>query len=132
MNLERFFHKEWGEKLGCLMKVRNMDEKLVDEVPSYGVIATQCGKLVCAGFLRSVEGNFGMIDGLITDPSSSSAERHEAINLVVSSLIEAAKEFRMSVVMAFTIDDTVMARSGLYKFESMPHKLMKLSLEGEK
>ena len=128
MIMERYTeqHKQSFLKL---LSLRQMDVAISLEIPSYGVIVYECGEPVCLGFLRSVEGGYGMIDGLMTNPEFSPAIRHESLNLVVGAIIEAAKEFKMKLLMAFTSDDSVKGRASAFKFDAMPHTLIKLNLE---
>lgn len=132
MKLERYIEKWHKHLLAELIVARGIKESVLGEVPSYGVIALVEETPVCSGFLRNIENNMGMIDGLITNPKRSSAERHEALNLVVGNLIEAAKEFKMNILMAFTLDDSVKGRANAFNFEELPHTMIKLDISGEK
>lgn len=86
------------------------------DLPQNGYIALYRGEPMGAGFLRKVEGNFGQIDGLITNKDAPSDLRHSALELIVPNLINLSKNIGITRLMCFTRDTGTLMRSASYGF----------------
>jgi hypothetical protein len=111
-------------------KLRSMDLRLIDELPAIGTIALYKELGVAAAFLRCVEPNYGILDGLITNPEALPQLRNEAIDLCVEDIIKKSKKSKMKNLMATTIDEGVLKRSEKHGFLKLPHVSIILGLEG--
>ena len=83
---------------------------------------------VAAGYLRKCEGNYGMIDSVVTNPTSKPEVRDQALNYLIEMLLTQAYKMSMKVVTAFTFDDHTVERAKRYGFEVLPHKTIVKSL----
>lgn len=110
-------------------KLRKMDLQLIDELPVIGSIAIYKDLGVAAAFLRMVEPNYGIFDGLITNPEALPHLRNEAIDLCVKSIIEKAKKSKMKHLIATTIDAGIIERSKKHGFVGVPHASIILDLK---
>lgn len=114
------------------LKDRGMDSGMVADLPEIGYVAYMLHIPIAAGFLRKVEGNFALLDSLITDPVAPANVRDKAIDLVVNDLIGRAKIEKMSKLIAFSVDKNTILRSSKHGFVGLPHSVISLSLkEGE-
>lgn len=95
---------------------RNIDLWQKSYVPKVGFVATVDEKPVAMGFIRDVEGNLCMLDGLITDPTQLPEVRNKAIDSVVKKLIDTAKELNYMGMIALTVEETVIKRSLRHNF----------------
>lgn len=95
-----------------------------NEFPEYGYIAIDKDLPVAIAFLRRVEGGYAQIDGLCSNPEASPAQRHEALDSVISKVIDTAKELGIHRLVCFTKDQSVCERSKKYNFKPLPHVLI--------
>jgi hypothetical protein len=98
-------------------------------LPKIGYMVLLRNYPVAAGFLRRVEGGYAQMDGLTSNPMFGSLIRHEAINLVVNSLISDAKDLKLQGILAFTGDKSVIKRSEDIGFRVIEQTLIVLSLK---
>lgn len=95
------------------------------EIPENGLVIIKDNlEPICMGFIRHVEGGYGLVDGYITDPSQPAIERNEALSLLTEELIKLAKELGISALLANTVDDNTFKRSLKHGFSALPHALM--------
>lgn len=83
---------------------------------------------VAVGFLRRVEGGYGHIDGLISNPSTPSDVRHQAIDAIAHKLLQVAKEEGMEGVLVYSKDESTIVRSEKHGFVKLPHTLLAVDL----
>jgi len=100
----------------------------LNTLPKFGLIALDKGTPMAAGFIREVEGGFGMIDSFITDPEASSALRDEALNRITAKLIKIAKYNKVNQLIAYTVDKNTLVRSLSHGFVQLDHSVMALDL----
>lgn len=94
------------------------------EMPKYGYIAYIDGLPVAAAFLRRVEGGFGQLDGLVTDPLAPGVIRHEAIDAIVNEILKLAKELGIKAITAHSMDKSTLSRSAKHGFAALPHTMI--------
>ena len=100
-------------------------------LPKIGYISyTETGTPVAAGFLRKVEGGYGQIDTLVTNPNIPSEIRHKALTRVVDALIAAAKVEGLEGIISYTRDESVLKRAQTIGFRPCPHTVISLDLKG--
>lgn len=87
------------------------------EIPALGYVVYVNARATAMGFIRRVEGGFGQLDGLVSNPTSSSEDRHLAIDLLVSQLLDSAKELGITQIMAFSKDAGTLMRSERHGFK---------------
>lgn len=97
-------------------------------LPKIGYIALLNKQPIAAGFLRRVEGGFGQIDGLTSNPYFGSQIRHDGINKVVDSLIADAKDLKLNGIIAFTSDSGVKVRAEAIGFHIVEQSIIALRL----
>jgi hypothetical protein len=102
-----------------------------DEMPSIGYIAFEDEMPIAAAFLRKVEGGYGQIDGLVSNPECPCHLRHIAMDIVIKRCISDAKALKITQLMAFCKDESPIMRSKRLGFVELPHKLMALDLNGK-
>lgn len=102
----------------------------VRDLPEIGIVIT-LDHPIAAGFIRKVEGGYGLIDGYITDPSASPLDRHNALELLTTSLIEKAQELKFKGLLAFTKDNHTLLRSLSHGFSETHSYLVGLNLSGD-
>jgi hypothetical protein len=102
----------------------------LEAVPETGFVVVDDIIPVAIGFLRKVEGNMAMIDGVCTDPKAKAHVRHVALNLLTSRLIETAKAMKLIGLVAFVADPNTLERGEFFGFKILPgHHLVHLSLK---
>lgn len=116
------------EFLDSWLDKRDRSRWQTDQVPSTGFVYTIDDRPIAIGFIRKVEGNFCMLDGLITDPSQPGELRHIALDKVVEALILQAKELGYVSMIATTTEEDILERSVKHGFVKNPHNLIVLSL----
>jgi hypothetical protein len=109
-------------------KLRGMNLTLIDEIPMIGFIAFYKDLGIAAAFLRSVEPNYALLDGLITNPEALPYLRNEAIEGCVKVIIKKAKDLKLKQIMATSIDQGVLDRSKSHGFIKIPDTMIVLAL----
>lgn len=107
---------------------RAMPQEMVEELPSIGFIATNGNTIVGAAFLRTMEGDYGMFEGLITNPNCSSELRQQALAKLIPSILKKAEELKLNKILAFTHDKSVIFRAEECGFKTHPDNLIVLDL----
>ena len=103
--------------LNCLIELHKANNYLqIAEIrqktlPKIGYIAFFGETPIAAGFLRRVEGGFGQLDTLVSNPHFGSQIRHIAIDKVVTELLADAKVLNLEGIIAFTADLGVLRRA---------------------
>lgn len=101
---------------------------LIHEIPKVGFIALRDKEPVASAFLRRLEYNYGMIDGLITNPNSLPEYRHFAIDALIDKIKEKAIDLGIRRLIAFSVDKSTLARSSRLGFVQLPDTLIALDL----
>ena len=106
-------YKEYSHKSGMItmLEARHMDTTLWLDLPSFGLIAHEDGKVVAAGFLRRVEGGYAMLDSYITNPHATSDQRNRALDTITSKLISISNAHGVTKLFTFTLDQGIADRA---------------------
>ena len=129
MEIMRFDSQlHYDELISCL-RARDAYPTPKDELPTIGFVAFGGGKMIATAFLRRVEGGFAQLDGLMTNPSASSQERHVALDLVVDKLIEHARGLKIKHLIAFSNDSSTLLRSKAHGFVKQPYTMIAVDLK---
>ena len=94
------------------------------EIPELGVLITYKSVPIVAGFLRKVEGGFGIFDGYITNPEASSEKRNDALDLLTVELLRLAKEEHILGVFFNTHKPNIIKRAALHGFKLADEVMM--------
>lgn len=105
-----------------------MDKSLLNDLPEIGFLAFKDNKPIAAGFIRQCEGDYGLIDSFITNPTALPSHRDEALNLVTKQLVIKAKAMRLKMLTAYTTDENTRVRAEKHEFVKLPHSVMVLDL----
>lgn len=97
-------------------------------LPKCGFVARCDSGPIAVGFLRMVEGGYAQLDTLVSNAEMSSGLRHEGISMVVTELIERAKQLKLKGIIAFTEDHGVLARAAHLGFKLVPQTIISLPL----
>lgn len=112
----------------CL-KSREMDPALVNDLPSFGLIATdRGGSPIAFGFVRSMEGDYGVLDSYITNPEMSPETRDEALHRLTAKIIKIAKVSGFRQLFAFSVDEHTIMRAVSHGFQLGAHVFSALDL----
>lgn len=99
-----------------------------EEMPAIGFVAYYDGQPGAMAFLRRVEGGYGQLDGLVSNPESLGSHRSACIDAVVKEVINEAKAKGIKALMAYSIDKNTLVRSLSHGFVQQPHTLIALDL----
>jgi hypothetical protein len=124
MDVIAFNRKNHLELVSEWLKARGMNELLAQEVPQFGYICFNDHDAICAGFLRKVEGGYMFMDSLITNPLASPHLRDKAIDIVVTELIESAKDLGITKILANSTDSNTLERSKKHGFRALPERVV--------
>lgn len=87
-----------------------------DEIPEFGVVAYDGETPVAMGFLRRAEGSYGIFDGLVSNPDSPGAIRHQALDEVIAAVNEEADRLGIQTLIAWTRDENTRVRSAKHGY----------------
>lgn len=82
--------KHWN-LLEVWWKERGFIAPPLELLPPTGVIARVDGQFVCAGFLTKTDAGAAVLGHFVSDPEATSEHRHEALDAVISFLVQTAK-----------------------------------------
>lgn len=93
-------------------------------LPKIGYIVLLGKQPLAAGFLRRVEGGYGYIDTVVTNPHFGSQMRHQALEIIVKKLLEEAKDLRLRGLIGSTNDAGVLKRAKDLGFTEIDHRVL--------
>lgn len=131
MELIKFDKSVHMSALKLALKRHEHPEPTLESIPAVGYTVTQNGNYVAFCFLRKVEGGFGQIDGLTSNPEITGVERNAALNLVVEACLDEAKAIGITHLVAFCEKMAPISRGMKYGFKVLPHALVALDLNRE-
>ena len=91
MNVRGYTSKDYPN-LCHWLDARSLSIWKKEHVPQIGYVALADESPIVVGFLRLLEGNSAMLDGLCSNPDASAEKRNEAIDLVVQALLFTARK----------------------------------------
>lgn len=97
---------------------------LKEETPRIGFLAYIEDTPIACAFLRRVEGGFGQIDGLATNPHADCHLRNMAINGTITLLLNTAKSLKLKGLMVMTIDQSIVKRAEELGFVTTTSRLL--------
>lgn len=103
LNVKYFDHEDLPV-LNEWLRLRGNKPTEVYDLPAVGFMVSEGDFEIAACFLRRCEGGLGIIEGLTTNPTASSALRHAAIDMVVQCVIEEAKARDIGKLLTWTVD----------------------------
>lgn len=112
-------NKHFEPLVRCLVN-RSAYIPTMAEMPKLGYVTIEGNTVIAAVFLRRVEGGYGQIDGLTSNPHCSPEERHCAIDLAVTRLLEEAKKLNIVNLLCTSTDSGTIVRSEKYGFKKLP------------
>lgn len=111
-----------------LFSLREMDEK-VENLPESGFIVYNADQSpIAMGFLRLIEGNYGMLDSYISNPQKPSELRDQALDLITKNLINYSKTLGLNKLFAFSANEHIILRAYNHGFGRLPFKFTCLNL----
>jgi undecaprenyl pyrophosphate synthase len=129
MDVQAFNTALHYDTMAAWLKERESFIPSESDMPRIGYVIFNDHFPVAMAFLRRVEGNIAQLDGLCTNPSASSKERHEAIWLAVEEVMKACKELKIKHVMSFSTDAAIIDRSSNHGFSKHPAQVIYAKVE---
>lgn len=108
----RTFHQTDFEMVKKWYEDREMKCPPMSSFPELGFIIPE----VAAGFIAQTDSTVCLLEGYITNPTSSKQERDLALDEITDSLLEAAKELGYQHVLAFTSNTAIEERARAWGF----------------
>jgi hypothetical protein len=114
---------------------RNLPKECEDDLPFVGFIAFsenegfELSEAIAAGFLRSLEGGYGVLDSYISDPSYSALYRHDAFCKINRQLIDIGKQMGMKKILAFSLEASLIDRVCQDGFIRVPYDFAVLQFD---
>ena len=84
-----------------------------------------------AGWLYLTNSNIALIEGIVSDPDSTSSLRRESLNKLVGCLIDFAVHLGYTQIMGVTKHPGIEALGKRYGFKSLPHTVIYLDASDE-
>lgn len=112
------------------LKARGLPETTGLDLPDLGILAST-HMPIAAGFIRTAEGGYGILDSFVTDPEALPSDRDQCLDAVVKALLDVAPSLKISRMLAFSADKNTMSRAKKFGFTIQPHVFSTLSLGQE-
>lgn len=104
IRFEQYDREAHRQAMISLLKSRNMPIDYELTLPVTGMLAYgEDGTVLACGFIRYIEGGYGMMDSFITNPDSPVMIRAEALMFIMKMLQESAKG-QLKFLMVLTIE----------------------------
>lgn len=87
-----------------------------EQLPDFGLVAYDGETPVAMGFLRLAEGNYAILDGLITNPTSSPLTRDASLDELVVAITRESDRRGIAKLVAWTRDENTKVRSDKHGF----------------
>lgn len=84
-----------------------------------------------AGWLYLTNSNIAIIEGIISDPDSTSSLRRESLNKLIGCLIDFAVHLGYTQIMGVTKHPGIQTLGKRYGFKSLPHTVIYLDASDE-
>lgn len=97
--------------------------------PKMGYMTFYRGTPVACAFLREVEGGYGILDGLCTNPDFPGDQRSVAIDMVVEALMRDAASNGVTALIAWSHDKNTLLRSAKHGFVKFPQTMIIANLK---
>jgi len=97
-------------------------------LPQIGFIAHLGEQPGAAGFLRTIEGGYVMIDNLVSNAALPPGDRHVCMTEVINTLIQTAKDLKFKGILCHTKDEGVLKRAAALGFAIVPQTVIALPL----
>lgn len=99
--------------LHTMHKTQNADlPEISSYLPEIGfIVRDEKNTPVAAGFLRKLEGNFGMLDTYVSNASLPAETRHQAIELITQTIEITAKNLGLNGLLFFTAHNSIGQRA---------------------
>lgn len=113
LNLVPYKHKYLKDihELHTSQKYAGISNITTATLPKIGYLVYIGDQPIACGFLRRVEPYYGQIDTLASNAFFGSNIRHEAIKLIVDTIIDEAKHLKLKGLICHTSDAGVLARA---------------------
>lgn len=131
MTITEFIEAEHKDHLVSWLEKRNLPKNLAEDLPTIGLIAFKDSLPIAVAFLRQTEGNLGIFDGLCTNPDAPAHMRHFAIDKLTAEIIDIAKDFEFTAIIAWSEDAGTLERSVKHGFRRMPQSLIAIDLRNK-
>lgn len=124
----KFKHLELLKEMHQLRKYPHTELLSMKNLPKVGYIAIIGSQPIAAGFLRRLEGGYGQIDTLVSNPFVGSILRNEGIRQIVDTLLMDAKCLRLEGIISYTNDSGVLSRAKDLGFNELDQRVIVLKL----
>lgn len=111
-----------------LLQSHGMHPGLIEDLPEIGLIAIHQDMYVAAGFIRRIEGPYGMLDSYITKSDAPTELRDKALDMITYKLIKIAREGGAVKLLAFSGVENIITRAEKHGFVQIDYKVALLSL----
>jgi len=128
LRLAKFEFEHLGE-MNSWLRARDVLPSPMDDLPAIGYIVKHEDKIIATAFLRRIEGNIGLFDGLATNPKMASEIRHHAIELLIKKVFKIAKESGINKMIAYSKDNSIFERAEIHGFTKTPFVLLTKEIE---
>lgn len=118
-------HFDFLKELLVSQKAFHISETVTTKnLPKRGYIALLGSQPIAAGFLRLLEPCYGQIDCMASNALYGAAIRHKGVSLVVSSLLQTAKDLKLQGIMAISRDEGILKRAADLDFIVIPQTVL--------
>lgn len=107
----KYFSPEDVDALNAWLVARKHPAVTFAELPAIGFMVFHDETPAAACFLRRCEGNYGIVDGLASNPECSGSVRHRALDLAIRMICEEARVWDITHLIAWSVDDSTLERS---------------------
>lgn len=119
---KNFFHyiEKW-------LKARDLKIPSQDEMPENGYVISDTSP-IAMGFIRKVEGGYGMMDSFITDPDKDPIIRDKALDLLTKKLLDKAEDLKLISLVSYSRDLNTLVRAQKHGMQCLQHTVLVLPL----
>lgn len=111
-----------------LLQSHGMHPGLTNDLPMVGLVAIHENKYIAAGFIRQIEGSYGMLDSYITSRDASAELRDKALDMITYKLIKIARQGGATKLLVFSGVENIITRAEKHGAFQIDHKVALIAL----
>lgn len=101
------------------------------DLPAVGFVVSSEDERIATCFLRRCEGNYGIIDGLASNPDAPGPLRHAALDLAIQMCEAEARNREITHLLAWSKEERVLDRAERLGFEKSKHFILSKEIPDE-
>lgn len=107
-----------------VLKKREMPLSHINGLPRIGIVVYEEDHFIAAGFLRTCEGGYALLDSYISDPTMPPSIRDQALDMITKRLVKIGDSTGYRQIITISLDSNTLSRSQRHGFIPTEYKVL--------